>query len=202
VRRQFGSDAATEAKIMNTRQAVSESFDRQTVALFLGSMAKGLLQCAIDFMIVDHWIVRNSDPFSPYFNQDAAAIAQQHQLITFQELQEANSTMRWDVTVDVESMSPASEEEKKNTWNTALQLMANAPIARLLAQSEELLKRTLDLNGMHSAKDQALIGQALMKVAQIEMQLAAAGAKPGPGISGSPRAAGGVPIAAIKVQWH
>ena len=39
-----GSDTATEAKIINTRQAVSESFDRQTVSLFLGSVCRGLLQ--------------------------------------------------------------------------------------------------------------------------------------------------------------
>ena len=189
-----GSDTATEAKIMNTRQAVSESFDRQTVAIFLGSIAKGLLQCAIDFMIVDHWILRNSDPFSVFFPQDAQAIEQTYQLITFQELQEASSTMRWDVSVDVESLSPASEEEKRATWNTALQMLSNAPIARILAQSPELLKRTLDLNGMHSAKDQAMVGEALMKVAQIEMQMAASGAKPGPGISGqAPAQPAGVP---------
>ena len=145
-------------------------------------------------MILDHWILRNSDPFSPYFEQDAAAIAQQYQLITFQELQNASSTMRWDVSVDVESLSPSSEEEKRQTWNTTLQMLGNAPIARLLAQSTELLKRTLDLNGMHSAKDQALIGQALMKVSQIEMQMAAAGAKPGPGVSGqAPAQPAGVP---------
>jgi hypothetical protein len=193
-RQTSSSDTATEAKIMNTRQQVSESFDRQTVGLFLASVAQGLLQCAIDFMIVDHWIMRNSDPFSAFFQQDAAAIQQQYQLITFQELQEASSTMRWDVSVDVESLSPASEEEKKNTWNTALQMLGNAPIARLLAQSPELLKRTLDLNGMHSAKDQAMVGEALMKVAQIEMQMAQAGAKPGPGVSGqAPAQPAGVP---------
>lgn len=193
-RQQGGSDTATEAKIMNTRQAVSESFDRQTVALFLGSVCQGLLQCAIEFMIVDHWILRNSDPFSVYFGQDAQNIAQQHQLITFQELQDASSTMRWDVSVEVESLSPASEEEKRQTWNTALQMLANAPIARILAQSPELLKRTLDLNGMHSTRDQALVGEALMKVAQIEMAMSAQGAKPSPGISGqAPAQAAGVP---------
>jgi len=193
-RKMGSSDTATEAKIINTRQAVSESFDRQTVSLFLSSVAKGLLQCAIDYMILDHWVLMNSDPFSPYFEQDAQDIAQQYQLITFQELQKASSTMRWDVSVDVESLSPASEEEKRATWNTTLQMLGNAPIARLLAQSKELLKRTLDLNGMHSAKDQSLISDALMKVAVIEMQMAAAGAKPGPGISGqAPAQAAGVP---------
>lgn len=193
--RQVSSDnTATEAKIMASRQNVSESFDRRTVSVFLGSIAKGLLQCAIDHMVLEHWILLNSDPFSPYFEQDAAQIAQQYQLVSFQELQEANSTMRWDVSVDVESLSPASEEEKRQSWNTALQMLANAPIARLLAQSDELLKRTLDLNGMHSAKDQGMIGVALKKVAAIEMQMAQAGAKPGPGISGqAPAQPAGVP---------
>jgi hypothetical protein len=166
------SGTATQANIVNNRQMISESFDRQTVGIWLGSISRGLLQCAIDSMILDHWVTRNSDPFSQFAQQDAQNIANLYRQITFQDLQEADAAMRWDVTIDMESLSPASEQEKRQVWNGAIQMLANGPIARILSTSQELLKRTLDLNGVHSSQEQRLIGEALARVAAQELAMA------------------------------
>ena len=86
--------------------------------------------------------------------------------------EDAHDDLRWDITVDVESLSPVSEQEKQAQWMQALNLISNPAVAPLLAMSEELLKRTLDLNGIKNGKDQAAVMEALQKKAQLEMQMA------------------------------
>lgn len=174
------SETATQAQLVNQKQAVQDSYDRWLVANFFAEISKELLQRAISDMILPRWIKINSDQFSPMFPQDSQQIAALYRQITFQDLQEANSVVRWEVTVDVESISPASQQEKQTKWNMALQMMANPAIARILALSPELLKHTLDLNGLHSAQEQRLIGEALQKEATMQLQMAMQAGKPAP----------------------
>lgn len=183
------SDTATQAAIMNQRQNAQESFDRHLVAEWLADIIREMVMLAIDKMTLDKWISINSDPYSPAFQQDAQNIAMQWQQITQQSLEEATEGLRWDVTVDVESMSPVSEQEKQAQWMQALNLISNPAVAPLLALSPELLKRTLDLNGIKNGKDQAAIGQALQAKAQMEMQMAQMQAAP-PGVAPMPGAPG------------
>jgi len=189
-RQQASSGTATQAAIMNQRQNIQDSFDRTQVANWLGEIIRELVLLAIDKMTLERWILINSDPDSPAFMQDAQAIMQQHQQITQQNLQDANDELRWDVSVDVESLSPVSEQEKQAQWMQALNLISNPAVAPLLALSEQLLKRTLDLNGIRSAKDQAAIGDALAQKAQMEMQMAQQQAGGPPGVSPMPGAPG------------
>jgi len=189
-RQQASSGTATQAAIMNQRQNVQESFDRYVVAGWLAQIIREMVLLAIDKMTLPRWIQINSDQNSPEFMADAMHIAQMHKEITLQNLQDAHDDLRWDVTVDVESLSPASEQEKQAQWMQALTLISNPMVAPLLAMSPELLKRTLDLNGIKNAKDQAAISGALMKKAQLEMQMAqqAAAQKAGPGVTSMPGA--------------
>jgi hypothetical protein len=60
--------------------------------------------------------------------------------------------------------------------------------------SEPLLKRTLDLNGIKNAKDQAAIREALAAKAQMEMQMMQAQRGGPPGVApmpGAPQGPGG-----------
>ena len=96
--------------------------------------------------------------------------------------------------MDVESLSPVSEQEKQAQWMQALNLISNPAVAPLLAMSEPLLKRTLDLNGIKNAKDQGAIRQALAQKAQMEMQMAQAQQGGPPGVApmpGAPTGPGG-----------
>jgi hypothetical protein len=187
------SDTATQAAIMNQRQTVQESFDRHLVANWLSEIIRELVMLAIDKMTLDRWISINTDPYSPAFMQDAQMIAGQWQQITQQTLEEATDSLRWDINVDVDSLSPVSEQEKQAQWMNALNLISNPAVAPLLAMSPELLKRTLDLNGIKNAKDQAAIGQALMQKAQLEMQMAQAKMAGPPGVAPQPGGPGGPP---------
>lgn len=194
-RQQASSGTATQAAIMNQRQTIQDSFDRYVVANWLGQIIRELVLLAIDKMTLPRWIQINSDQYSPEFMQDAQVIAGLHREITLQNLQEANDDMRWDISVDVESLSPVSEQEKQAQWMQALNLISNPAVAPLLAMSEPLLKRTLDLNGIKNAKDQGAIRQALMQKAQFEMQMAqqqAGGGPPGVApMPGAPQGPGG-----------
>lgn len=192
-RQQAGSKTATQAAIMNQRQQINDTFDRYVVAQWLAQIIREMMLLAIDKMTLPRWITLNSDQFSPQFQQDAMIIQGLHQQITMQNLQDAQSDMRWDVSVDVESLSPVSEQEKQAQWMQALNLISNPAVAPLLAMSPELLKRTLDLNGIKNQKDQSAIGQALAQQAQMQMQMAQAQAQP-PGVApmpGAPQGPGG-----------
>lgn len=189
-RQQATSGTATQAAIMNQRQTINDSFDRYTVATWLGQIIREIVLIAIDKMTLPKWITINSDQYSPAFQQDAMIIAGMHQQITMQNLQDAHDDLRWDVTVDVESLSPVSEQEKQAQWMQALSLISNPAVAPLLAMSPELLKRTLDLNGIKNAKDQAAISGALEKKAQLEMQMMQAQQQGPPGVTSMPGAPG------------
>lgn len=171
-RQQASSDTATQAAIMNQRQTIQESFDRHTVAMWLGKIIRELMLLAIDKMTLPRWISLNTDSNSQFFPQDAMQIAMMHRQITMQNLSEASEELRWDVSVDVESLSPVSEQEKQGQWMQTLQLISNPMVAPLLAMSQPLLKRTLDLSGIKNGKDQAAVMEALQKKAQLEMQMA------------------------------
>jgi hypothetical protein len=193
-RQQASSGTATQAAIMNQRQTINDSFDRALVADWLGKIARELVLLAIDKMTLPRWIQLNSDPYSPMFQQDAMNIANQYQQITLQELQNADSDLRWDVSIDVESLSPVSEQEKQAQWMQILTVISNPAVAPLLAMSPELLKRTLDLNGVKNAKDQAAIGMALQAQAQMQAQMAQAKMGGPPGVApmgGQPTGPGG-----------
>lgn len=188
------SDTATQAAIMNQRQTIQDSFDRSMVAQWLGQIARELMLLAIDKMTLPKWVALNTDVNSPAVLQDAMAITQQVQQITMQNLQDAHDDLRWDVSVDVESLSPVSEQEKQAQWMQTLNLISNPAVAPLLALSPELLKRTLDLNGIKNAKDQAAVGQALMRQAQMQMAMAQAKMGGQPGVApmpGAPQGPGG-----------
>jgi hypothetical protein len=191
-RQQASSDTATQAAIMNQRQTINDTFDRQLVATWLGQISRELILLAIDKMTLPRWILLNSDQNSPAFAQDAMRIAQNHQQITAKNLEDANAALRWDVSVEVDSLSPVSEEQKGQQWLQMLSMISNPTIAPLLALSPDLLKRTLDLSGIKNGKDQAAIGQALAQQAQMQMQMAQMQAQPP---AGAPMPGGGGPAA-------
>lgn len=186
-------ETATEASIINNRQNIIENFDREKVAKWLAAIARELILQAVDKMALPKWVLLNSDPYSEYFLLDALSIAKVYRQITFQQLQIASDSLRWDVSVDVESMGPVPEQQRRLEWMSILTLLRDGGMARLLALSPELLKKTLDLHGIRSAQEQAWIAQALSTQAQIEMSLLMGGT-PSPGLAGLPQPQGPQPI--------
>jgi hypothetical protein len=181
---------ATQANIVDQRAQIRESFGRERVAQWLSSIIGGIIKLAVDKMSLPMWILRNVDPYSPGFLQESANIAESYHQLTLEALKDADSALRWDVNIDVQTLSPLTEETERAQWTQALGLLAAPAMATLLASSPELLKKTLDVFGIRSARDQGMIGAALNRIAMMAQAAAMAKAGGQPGMP-SPAAPGG-----------
>ena len=174
---------ATQARIAETKNQVQDSFDRLVVAEWLADIGRELLALAIENMNLDQIVAINMAPDSQFAPQIGQKISQQFARINAEKLGKASEGIAWDVIIDLESLSPVSEEEKFQKWMQGLSLFGNPPMARLFSVSPELLRHTLDLLGIKVAQDQMLILEAMQKVVQMEQMLAAAGQNAAPGVS-------------------
>jgi hypothetical protein len=185
------SKTATQAKIGEAKNQAQDSADRQIVAEWLADIARELLALAIDNMSVDRWIAVNVAPDSQFAPQLADRVNQTFARVNSEILSDASKGIQWDVVIDIENLSPVSEEEKSQKFMAGLQLMGNPPIARLLSVSPELLEFTLKGMGIRSGRQLGLITTAVQTVVQMEQQLAMAGQNAAPGVS--PQAGGPKP---------
>jgi hypothetical protein len=182
-RQMAAASSATEANILEQKGDVRDSYEQRQVGEWLAVIGRGLLRTAIEKMLLPQWVRINADPYSPSFPEDAMAIAEDWKRITQEELQNADDLLTWDVVVQVENLSPLSEQQEAARWLQVLNLISTSPVGKLLALSPELLKRTLDLGKIRNAQDQASIGAALA---------AATVPPPAPPGGGSPPKAPGV----------
>lgn len=192
-RGQADSETATQASIINQRSMIRDSFSRLQVAEWLGQITRGLIQLAIDNMSLPMWILRNCDPQSSNFMNDAQRVSELYREITYTDLKEADQLLRWDVSVDVETLSPLTEDSMRAQITTMVTTLAQPPIANLLHNSPPLLKTFLDRNGIRSSKDQDSIRMALGMVATMQQgsPSQAAGGGGGGGMPIAPNPAGG-----------
>jgi hypothetical protein len=187
---------ATQAKIAAVKNQVADSFDRGIVADWLGSICEELLRLAIENMNVDQIIAMNVAPDSQLSPQIGMQVAQTFKTVNAQTLSKAQTGLSWSVQIDVESLSPVSEEEAFQKWMQGMTLIANPAMQELFAVSPEMFKMTLEKMGIRSARDQELMIGSLQKLAQqrmqqMQMQAMAGGSAPKqPGVSpmgGSPK---------------
>jgi len=118
-------------------------------------------------------------------------IAQQFQQVTPEQLNAADDGMQWDFTVDVESLSPVTEEQYGNRLIQALGLLSSPGVGQILALSPPLAKSVLNLMGIRNSNDQGNIFQALQQKMMMEQQMAMMGG-PGP-VGAAPQAGGSSP---------
>jgi hypothetical protein len=116
----------------------------------------------------------------------SAVVAQQYQEVTAEQLQNADDGMQWDITVDVESLSPVTEEQHGNKILQALNLLAAPGPGQLLAMSPPLLKNVLNLMGIRNAADQQNIFMALQQKMQMEQAMMMGGGGAPPGVAPMP----------------
>ena len=103
---------------------------------------------------------------------------QKYQEITPEQLQSADDGMQWDITVDVESLSPVTEEQKATKIMQVLGMLAASGPGQLLALSPPLLKSILNLMGIRDSGDQQNIFDALKIKMQMEQQGMGGGSGP------------------------
>jgi hypothetical protein len=185
------SKTATQAKLAEVKEQTQDSFDRLMVADWLGEICEELLRLAVENMSIERVIATNLSSDNMYNMEIGQQIAQSFQRINASILSDSAAGVEWTVVIDLEALSPVSEEEKFQKWMQGLSLFGNPGMARLFAVSPELLEHTLTLLGIKSGKDVALIQDAMMKVVQMEAMLAAQGQNAAPGVS--PQGGSGAP---------
>lgn len=195
-----GKPTAKEVGSLEESGDIRDSYEQQELAEWMGMVCFGLMECAVEKMTLPQWVLINSDPRSPVFPMEAQVIAQTYQEVTADMMAEAHGGSQWDVVVDVESLSPVSEQQHAARIMQALQMLAASPVGMLLSLAPPLLKTMLNLMGIRAASDQESIFAALQAKQQMEQQMAMAGAGGPPGVAPtagapSPRAggAGGAP---------
>jgi hypothetical protein len=177
---------ATQAKIAEVKEQVQEGWDRMVFAKWLASIVEELLMLAIDNMVSDQWVAINVAPDSAMADQEAEAINQTFMKLTSQKLADAANGMEFDLDIDMESLSPVTEEERFQKLMQAITFIGNPQYAMVFSAVPQLLKIVLKYMGIRSGTELALIQQGLQAVVQMQMQAAQAGAAPGPGVSGQP----------------
>lgn len=180
--RQSQQATATQAKIAEAKTRAKESYARVVVAKFLADVAKELLMSAIDNMLIDKWVAMNVAPDSMYAPMEAQKIQQEYEMITGAQLRSADSGIEWDLSIDIEALSPVSEEEKFQKWMQGLSFIGNPGMAMVFSAAPDLLKYTLKLMGLRSSKEQEMIVQGLSVMTQMQ-QAQAAGGGASPGVS-------------------
>jgi len=174
---------ATQAKIGEVKEKALDSYDRMTMADWLGDIANEIVQLAIDYLSLDKWVAVNVAPDSTLALQDSSAVSQMYTQINADRLSLTSRGINWTLVIDMDSLSPVSEQEQLQDWMQGISLLINPGAARLFSVSPELLKRTLSLMKVRSARDQQLILDAMQRVVQMEMMLAAQSQNAQPGVS-------------------
>ena len=168
---------ATQANIVDVRSRIRDSYQRQNVAGWLGEIAWLILKTVRDKMALPMWIKLNTDPAGPNAMAEAAGVAEAWKLITAEELGE----IEYDVTVDMQSLTPVSNELEAQRWNQVLSLMGNPQMVAVLAGSDVLLRKTLSYYDIRSEKEVVEIKKAMMAIMAMLAAAAAAKAGGGPG---------------------
>jgi hypothetical protein len=165
------SETATQSNILDTRARIRESFERVEVGAWLSEIGRLILMTVQEYMALPFWVKTVVDPLSP----QAPLLAREVEAVWKEITTEDLGDMDYDVSVDIESLSPSTEQQQQQAWNNFLaQVMSNPMLLQLMALSPTILRRTAHLNGIKSAKDLMALEQA---IPQLVASLAAAAAQ-------------------------
>ena len=168
---------ATQANIVNVRTEIRESDARSKVADWLADVCRVMLLCLREKMQLPMWIQANTDPFAqdPQAAQSTVGAWQQ---ITADQLGDIDA----DVSIDIASLSPVTEDAQRVAWTQVLALLTNPALLMILMQSEPLLRKTLGFYGIKSEAEILEIqkvGQTVMLMQTMAAQ--GSGGAPSPG---------------------
>lgn len=175
------SETATQAQIISANDALRDNFSRQRVADWLCDIIEIMLRTIQSKMALPMWIMRNVDPLGAGAQQEAEIVAAVWQQITVEDLGDLN----FDVVINVDTLSPVTEDTKRDQWMQVLSLIANPAIAMLLVSSPLIARKTLGSFGIKSDRE---IQEIVTALQTLMLQQAAAAASAG---AGTPAKGGG-----------
>jgi hypothetical protein len=177
------SETATQASIIESRTKIRESSTRQVVNEWLSGICRLMLLTIRDEFQLPFLIQLHADPFAPDVEK-AAQQAGSWQEVTADQF----GDLDFDVSIDIGSMSEATQKQEQFAWNQVLALLTNPALGGIMAMSPAILRKTLRLYGIQSEAEIREIQKVLQQ--QMMMQVAAQAAQAG---MGGPAAGGGEP---------
>lgn len=170
------ADTATQASLIDQRSRLREASARTRVADWLAQIARLILLAAREYMTLPFWIKQQVDPFVAASAPEVVqAIAERWKEINAEDIENIDL----DISVELASMSPVTEDIQRNAWNAVLQLLTNPQIVMMFAASEAILRKTLSLYGIkneNEIKEVQRVCQLAVQQAQ-QAQAAEAAAK-------------------------
>lgn len=180
------SQTATQANIIENKSNIRENFQRFLVAKWLGNGVRILLKTVEKHMVLPMLIKTTVDPTAMGASQELQRVFE-----TWRSIQVADlSDFEYDCTVDIESLSPATQDARRQQWFSTWDLITRNPALMMgIAASDVIAKKTFNLLEVRSQREIAEIRMivTLIAISQGMMQ----GGQPGAG--GAP---GGAPDAA------
>jgi hypothetical protein len=111
-------------------------------------------------------VMVNVDWSSPGAFAEAEKVSGKWKQIEADEL----GSFDFDVTVDIESMSPMNEDQRRQNWNQVLSVFANPTLMQVMMSSETILRKTLGYYGVKSDRELQEIRMAIgMTLQQLAM---------------------------------
>lgn len=165
------SDTATQANIINANSQIRESFSKVGVADWLARIAYKMMLILEKRMSLPFWVKLNADQYEQNYQADIVETGNTWKKITTEDL---GDSMNYDVSVDVDSLSPSTDAGERQSWTQVLMVLANPQILPVLLASDLILRKTLSYYGIKNEKEiEALkeLGMTLLK------QMAAAAAQ-------------------------
>jgi hypothetical protein len=183
------SETATQANIIDVRSQIRESFGKHQIGEWLSKIAFLVLRTICEKMALSFWIEVSVDEFSEGAEEEARRVGKLWQQIHATDLGELNV----EVTIDIGSLSPLTEEKDKADFFNGLAILGNPQFGGLLAGSDVLLRKALAFFGIKSEREITEIKKALQMNLMMQAQAAAQQ-------SGTPSRAGLPGNAAIAKQ--
>lgn len=177
------AETATQANIMDVNSRIRQTNARSIVGVWLSEVCYIMLRLIEEKMVLPMWIMKNVDPLSQTAQAEAAQVAQIWTQIKASEL----GDLKYEVSVDVNSLSPVTEEQEGQKFFSALGLVMQPGMALLLSSSPTLFKRTMKYIGIKSGPELVDIGNAMQVLALAQATGMAGGGKaPAEKKSGAP----------------
>lgn len=159
------SNTATQANIVDVNSKRREVKDATKVAAWMSKLAKILLETLRKRMTLPFVVFTNVDPTGPNAQMEAANVIKTWKEITAPELGDEN----YEVTVDVQSLSPLSEQEQQQQWGQVMGFLRDPMAMAVLSQSRLLVTKVL---GFKSDRDIREVQAAFQGAIQLQQQQA------------------------------
>lgn len=170
------AETATQASIIDTNAKIRDSFERQQIGKFMGELAWLILETIRARFTLPMVVQVNVDPQGPYAINEAMRVAGLWKQITSPDL----GDFEFEVAVDVESLSPVTEDQMRAQWTQILGLFQNPTLLIALLSSKTLLRKTLGLYGIRTDKEVGEISLAMQATLQALVGMQGGGGKGSP----------------------